>query len=193
MAVGLKINLSVLGNAFFLPLLLSPLIAVILAAITYTIFHIARINLGVGKEHCICIGEQEIVVPISNADNMLSLQNMMSIEPSLDTQENCYQRYTGCFFGVNCQKLLDAGHFLSAGVVCLARGLNDTPKIMAILLAANALEIQSGLLLVGCSIALGGLFNAKRVAETMSKKNYPFKSWTGFYCQPDHGNARGFC
>lgn len=180
MAVGLNINLSVLGNAFFLPLLVSPLIAVIMAALVYSLFRIVRISLGISKEHCICIGEQEIVVPIPNAGFTLSLHNMMSVEPSLDTQEKCYQRYSGRFFGINCQKLLDAGHYLSAGVVCFARGLNDTPKIIAILLAANALEIQAGLLLVGCSIALGGPLNARRVADTMSNKITHFNHGQGF-------------
>ena len=139
-----------------------------------------RIRLGIGKEHCFCVGEEETVVPIVQTDSAVSLQGIMNIEARLDTEENCIQRYTGRFLGVNCQKSLDAAHFMSAGVVCFARGLNDTPKIMAILLAAQALEVRSGLLVVGCAIALGGLLNAKRVAETMSSKITRLNHGQGF-------------
>jgi PiT family inorganic phosphate transporter len=72
--------------------------------------------------------------------------------------------------GFNGQKLLDAGHFLSAGAVSFARGLNDTPKIVALGLIAGALDLRISVLLVAGMMALGGLLSSAEVAQTVSKK-----------------------
>lgn len=66
--------------------------------------------------------------------------------------------------------LLDAAHFLSAGAVSFARDLNDTPKIATLLLAAGALDLRWSLAAVAGAMAMGGLLNARRVAETMSHR-----------------------
>lgn len=67
-------------------------------------------------------------------------------------------------------KPLDGLHFISSGAVSFARGLNDTPKIAALLLVASAVDIRWGLVLVGVAMAVGGLMKAHRVAMTMSRK-----------------------
>ena len=59
-------------------------------------------------------------------------------------------------------------HFASAGVLSFARGLNDTPKIVALMLMVQALDIRLGMLAV--ALAMGGLLNARSVAHTMSHK-----------------------
>jgi PiT family inorganic phosphate transporter len=65
---------------------------------------------------------------------------------------------------------MDAAHFLSAGIVSFARGLNDTPKIAAMLLVVRALDIRWGIVAMAVAIAIGGLLSAGRVAETMSHR-----------------------
>lgn len=77
-------------------------------------------------------------------------------------------------------RTLDALHFLSGGAVGFARGLNDTPKIAALLLVARALDICWGLVAVAVTMAIGGLLNARRVAETMSKKITGMNPGQGF-------------
>jgi inorganic phosphate transporter, PiT family len=67
-------------------------------------------------------------------------------------------------------KLLDAAHFASAGAASFARGLNDTPKMAALLLIEPQLETRYSVLLVGILIAIGGLVDAKKVSETLGKK-----------------------
>jgi PiT family inorganic phosphate transporter len=80
----------------------------------------------------------------------------------------CRERYAGRFLGIESQKVMDGLHFLSAGVVGFARGLNDTPKIGAMLLAIQALDIRLGMGALAIAMAIGGLLSAARVAETMS-------------------------
>lgn len=65
---------------------------------------------------------------------------------------------------------LDALHYLSAGAASFARGLNDTPKMVALLLVIGNFDIRWGFLIVAVMIALGGLFDADKVAETLGKK-----------------------
>lgn len=66
-------------------------------------------------------------------------------------------------------KLLDALHYLSGGAVGFARGVNATPKILALLLAGQTLDSGIGLVLVAAAMALGSL-SAWPVAETMSRR-----------------------
>ena len=63
-------------------------------------------------------------------DDTVSLKPSTLIEASIEHKPETYQ---GHIMGLNSQKILDTLHFLSAGVVSFARGLNDTPKIVGLL------------------------------------------------------------
>jgi len=75
---------------------------------------------------------------------------------------------------------LDVLHYLSSGAASFARGLNDTPKMAALLLAAPGLNLHWGFLAVAGLIALGGLLDADRVAETLGKKVTEMDPGQGF-------------
>jgi PiT family inorganic phosphate transporter len=75
---------------------------------------------------------------------------------------------------------MDTAHFVSAGIVSFARGLNDTPKMAALLLAVQMFDIRSGMILLALAIALGGVLGARRVAETMSHKITAMNHGQGF-------------
>jgi PiT family inorganic phosphate transporter len=78
--------------------------------------------------------------------------------------------YSGKMLGLSVQKALDILHFISAGAVSFARGLNDTPKIVALAVASGALGLGTNIALVAAAIALGGILSAKKVAHTMSQR-----------------------
>ncbi len=111
--VGKQINISMLGKTFFLPLILSPLMATLCSAILYFIFKKVR---------------------LANSATVNGL------------------------------------HIFSAATVCFSRGLNDTPKIVSLLLIANYFELPINFFIVGIAMATGGILNAKKVAETISHK-----------------------
>lgn len=75
---------------------------------------------------------------------------------------------------------LDTLHFLSAGAASFARGLNDTPKMAALLLVAPGVDIRWGFVAVAVAIALGGLLDSKPVAETLGKKVTGMNPGQGF-------------
>jgi inorganic phosphate transporter, PiT family len=180
-AVGSDINLAALGKGLVLPLLLSPVLAIVVAGILYIIFHALRVAIGTSKEWCICVGAEERVVAMPQPSSVFALPSVGStITLAIDEQESCRERYAGSFLGIGSQQILDAAHFLSAGTVSFARGLNDTPKIVALLLLWNALDIRWGFTAVALTMAIGGLLNARKVAETMSKKITAMNHGQGF-------------
>jgi inorganic phosphate transporter, PiT family len=170
-AVGSQVNIAALGKGFVLPLLLSPILAIAIAGILYIPLHALRVATGLSKEWCICVGSEERIIAVSQPSSVFALRGSTSIITlSVDEQENCRERYVGSFLGIGSQHIMDAAHFLSAGTVSFARGLNDTPKIVALLLLWKALDIRLGFVAVATAVAIGGLLNARRVAETMSRK-----------------------
>jgi PiT family inorganic phosphate transporter len=90
------------------------------------------------------------------------------------------EQYTGTFLGFRSQRVMDAAHFLSSGAVSFARGLNDTPKIAALLLTVAPVSIDLAMLWIALMIAAGGLLNAGKVAETMSVKITSMNHGQGF-------------
>jgi PiT family inorganic phosphate transporter len=138
-----------------------------------------RLRLGITKEWCVCIGAEEQIIAMPQPVSVLALQ---AVAPSVSTglQSQCAQRYVGHFRGIGAQQLMDAGHFLSAGIVGFARGLNDTPKIAALLLILPAFGARTSLIAIAVAIAIGGLLSAQRVAETMSHKITGMNHGQGF-------------
>ena len=77
-------------------------------------------------------------------------------------------------------RTLDTLHFLSGGAASFARGLNDTPKMAALLIVAKALDIRWGFAAVAVTMAVGGLLDARNVAETLGKKITDMNPGEGF-------------
>jgi len=76
--------------------------------------------------------------------------------------------------------LLDALHVLSAGAASFARGLNDTPKMVALMVAVPDMPLPWAFGLVSFAIAAGGLLDAEKVAETLGKKVTDMNPGQGF-------------
>jgi len=179
-AVRSQVNFAALGQSFFLPLLLSPLLAMLLGASVYTLFRRFRTRLGLTRAWCLCLGEPERVILALQPASMALLRGATGPEVILNREGNCAQRAHGRVLKINLQQVLDASHYLSAGLVSFARGLNDTSKIVALLVWIEALGIPWGMLAVALGMALGGLLNARKVAETMSQKITPLSHAQGF-------------
>ena len=112
-AAGNNVNMEKLGKTFFLPLVLSPAIAVAASMLLYFFTQKAKAN---------------------NSST------------------------------------LNMAHCTSAGMVSFARGLNDTPKLVALLLMCKYFSLSINFILLAIVMAIGGIINAKKVADTMSKK-----------------------
>jgi len=174
------VNFAALGKNFITPLLLSPVIAVLAGGALYGAFRALRLSLGVNKEMCVCVGEETVVLPVPRPAGAFAAETLPQVSVTVGEPQVCIQRYIGSFLGINAGRLVDAFHFLSAGAVSFARGLNDTPKIAALLLVASALDIRWGLVAVAVAMAVGGLLNARKVADTMSHRITDMNPGQGF-------------
>lgn len=180
-AVGTAFNFGKLGSTFLMPLIVSPLMAAIVSLLAYLLFRKLRVVMGINKETYISVNtEQNQVVRAASMDEFTTIESQPQKTININENRASVETYEGNFIGVNAQKLLDAAHYLSAGIVSFARGLNDTPKIVGLLIVINALDIKWGMIAVALAMAIGGLLNAKKVGQMMSKKITPMNSGQGF-------------
>ena len=177
MAIGADFNFAKLGKTFLIPLIVSPLMAAVLSFLMYIVFRYFRKKMGISKKSCLCISKTNTTPSLSHSDAAVATGT--TIEATI-CKNGCLDSYNGKLFGASAQKILDALHYLSAGVVSFARGLNDTPKIVGLLVIINAMDIKWGMIAVAITMAIGGLLNAKKVGITMSKKITPMNSGQGF-------------
>ncbi len=178
MAVGYQFNFEKLGNTFLMPLIVSPLMAAIISFVAFLIFRFFRKQLGVTKKtHLNIHKKQTPSVASLQMDGVINLKTKTTLEATIQNKTETYQ---GQVLGLSSQKVLDSLHYLSAGVVSFARGLNDTPKIVGLLLIINTIDIKWSMIIIAITMAAGGLINAKKVGVTMSKKITPMNSGQGF-------------
>ncbi len=185
-AVGTDLHVAVLGSKFLLPLIFSPLLAVTLSSLAYLFFRFWRRRLGVDEQWVLYVDHGRTLKP-APATTPVGESAFQALPPTAarparppGSSEEYVRHYSGRVLGIPVQTMLDRAHFLSAGLVSFARGLNDTPKIAALLLVAGGLNLQWGFAAVGVAMALGGLLNARRVAHTMSNRITTMNHGQGF-------------
>lgn len=88
--------------------------------------------------------------------------------------------YRGKLLGVEMQRVLDGLHFLSAGSVGFARGLNDTPKIVGVAMAAGTFNLQWLTTLAAVTMTIGGILQARKVGLTLSRDITSMNQGQGF-------------
>ena len=178
-AVGAGVNASQLGKTFFLPLLFSPLMAVVLSAVVYGLFHRWKKAAGISDESCACVG-QKMVPVATTAPRSQQFTAVPVIQSAINTNENCARQFGGRVLGISYPLLLNNLHYASAAIVSFARGLNDTPKLVSLLLITHLFNIPVYIFILAVAMAIGGLLNAKKVAATMSRKISTFHHGQGF-------------
>lgn len=166
-AVAATVHVEKLEHGFLIPLALSPLLATAITTALYPLVALLRQRTGVARQLCVCVGREWVPVALTPA-GVLAAAPRLTVTTS--TTERCRERYQGELLGVSVQGGLDLAHFASAGAVSFARGLNDTPKMVALLLASSAAGTAVGVPAIAAVIAVGGLLYARRVAETMSHR-----------------------
>ncbi|MBK7963243.1 MAG: anion permease [Bdellovibrionales bacterium] len=184
LASSAGVNVNKLFGSFFLPLLLSPFLAIALTLILYPLFSYLRKKMGISRKSCLCIGNEVISTApagiVDGSASQASLQMTSFPSISIGTQVTCEQRYVGQMGEINAKSFLDSLHFFSAGLVSFARGLNDTPKIAAILLVTSTLSPIVALSMVGVVMAVGGILMSRKVAQKMSLEITEMNDGQGF-------------
>lgn len=181
LASGAAIDSARLLFKFFVPLLVSPLLAIALAVVAYRLFHALRRRWGVEQETLVYVEREVVAVVDGNPGQEAVLREVvLPTVASGPVVPETSVRYRGHVLGISARKLLDVLHFVSSGLVSFARGLNDTPKIAALLVVGGGLSGHVSLLAVGLAIALGGWLSAQRVAQTMAHEVTEMNPGQGF-------------
>ena len=83
----------------------------------------------------------------------------------------CPRHDSSVGFQNSAAQVVDALHVVSAFALGFARGLNDTPKIFALLVAANWMGLPSRVSLAALALAMlcGGILHSRKLAQTLGK------------------------
>jgi PiT family inorganic phosphate transporter len=84
--------------------------------------------------------------------------------------EKCEQQGYKKVLSISKHGFITSLHCLSAGAVCFARALNDTPKIVALMFVVMPLSVTFPSVLVALGMAFGGLLHSRKLAETLGKR-----------------------
>jgi len=164
-----QVRFAALGTGVVLPLLFSPLVSLLGTLAVYPL-----VRKLPGSRDCICVDEPQVVAlaaaAAASSGAQVSLARAIAAPPMVRVAP-----VSECNTGNEAVRLsiTDSLHWLSGAAISFARGLNDTPKIAAVLLVAAASAVTLDYGMVALAIALGGALGAARVAQTMSKKITP--------------------
>ncbi|OGA95426.1 MAG: hypothetical protein A3E79_12220 [Burkholderiales bacterium RIFCSPHIGHO2_12_FULL_61_11] len=155
-----EVQFTQLGNSFLLPLLFSPVVAALLGLVAYRL-----LRLRPTAKDCACVlpPQAGLALPGGTLLSLATPQLLIADDATCDRLAQPRARFS-------IARVQDHLHILSAGLICFARAVNDTPKLAALLVAAHLLQAQLSIALIAVVMALGGLLFARRVAETMSRR-----------------------
>jgi PiT family inorganic phosphate transporter len=158
------------------PLLVSPFLA---AGLSYLVHATASRRLASAARLCVCGIErpvstsfQFVVDECATSERSRSaLTTVRAIRVPLiivDTEQACAEeeRASGL-------RLTDAAHWMASAALSFARGLNDTPKIVALgAFAAASAGINGAWLFGGCAVAMGAgsLLAGRKVTRTLAER-----------------------
>src|SRR5437867_6720729 len=154
-----------------LPLLLSPVLAL---AVSFLFHPMVRLVAERWEGACLCLmpASRALVTIDARGNTRTLIQASAFGQPVVAVPAQCDRAgLSGLTVG------LDSIHWLSSGLASLARGANDTPKIIAMLLLGSAvaswpsMTVQLGTLAaVALAMGLGSYIGGLRVTEVLAEK-----------------------
>lgn len=177
--VGIK--WSSLLSKIALPLLLSPILALGLTLVAIHAWRLVQRRF-LGNADCACatVELSPVLTGVAMDDSAAASVAMPSLGFRLSNTEECAaDRST--FLGINSGHL----HWLTSGATSFARGMNDAPKMVAIVLAAAMLHGRyqirpTAFVLVTVGMVAGSWLAGRRVTGVLAEKITPMDHWEGF-------------
>jgi inorganic phosphate transporter, PiT family len=159
------IRWALAAKSVALPLAFSPFASALIACGTHTI--VSR-RLAIASRYCICARERPLVIGDVVTDGVTAARGVMLPVVVVDRTQACAEGGT-LERGV---RLTDAAQWIASAALSFARGLNDTPKIVALAAVAGvSVGISAPALFVAGAIAMaaGGLVAGGRVTRTLAE------------------------
>lgn len=158
-----QVGFMVATKAMLLPLLVSPLLALLLALVLVPVVRRLRAR-PAQSDPCAC-AEIEMV-----ADGPVLAAGRTAITLSTRDAPACEPMPGRVIAALPVRLWLDRAHFGTAAAVSFARGLNDTPKIAALMVAGGSLGVGAASITAVTAMAAGGLLASRRVSNTLAHK-----------------------
>jgi inorganic phosphate transporter, PiT family len=162
---------AAVGRKAALPLAISPLVSLTLMTI---LFPVIRLTFRRFEGYCVCL-EHRPVALVTSTGTMAMAGSQLTVLAAPDCPPSVVSRV----------QVLDSLHWLTSGLTSFFRGLNDTPKILALGGAAMALGGVSadgggGYILVAAAMGAGSWLAGRRVTGTLAAKVTSMTPGEGF-------------
>jgi len=168
------VNWVAFGSKIILPLLLSPVLSL---ALTFAVLRLWKVFAPNSAADCLCLEvPQPTVAVLARGGSMVTGATAPMLEMTTCIAEK------SSLVGVS----LDHLHWLTSGATSFARGMNDAPKMVALVLGAAVLSGTTFNLPLAYFIAIttgmlaGSWIAGRRVTEVMSYKVTPMDHREGF-------------
>jgi PiT family inorganic phosphate transporter len=162
-----KILWPSLGYKIILPLMLSPFLALLFSASVYkTGFRLLKKL----SNYCLCFGPARISSCASAGGQPATAFYKTD---AMTVKAGGVDRCESEFDVPMVLHLNDIAHWLSSALISFARGMNDTPKIVAIIFTSAAFmdtDSRPFFFLVVVAMGLGGYLRGAKVTKTLSEK-----------------------
>ena len=171
-AAGLQgVKWTLVLSSVAVPLALSPILA---GGITYLAHTAARRRLSAAARYCVCVGERPAIprpdMPLPELSRGVAVASRAASLPLIlvDQAQACAQAE-----GLSGIRVTDAAHWMTSAALSFARGLNDTPKIVALaMVSAMGAGIGAAPLYVAGAAAMGAgsLIAGRLVTRTLAER-----------------------
>lgn len=174
-----NVQWSALTGKIALPLLMSPLVSLLFVLLFLRGGTKGSGHAGHAETNCMCA---ELTPAIGVGASSILSARAMEVSVTTGTMEQCEKQHPAALrLGV------DHLHWLTSGATSFARGLNDAPKIVALVLAAatirsadatNHAPLLFGLVALG--MVAGSIASGRRVTQVMAENLTPMDHQEGF-------------
>jgi inorganic phosphate transporter, PiT family len=176
------VNWGAVGNKIVLPLLASPFLALVLVVAILRAERLVANRFGKAPE-CLCVDIEPAALPVGltiEGSSLAISEVRTQVDIAVGSQEMCTADRHSAFRFTSTDL-----HWLTSGATSFARGLNDTPKIVALVLMTAALSAGTP---VGESFAFavltfamvaGSWMAGKKVTKVLAEKVTPMNHQEG--------------
>jgi inorganic phosphate transporter, PiT family len=177
------VSWAVVGTKIGLPLLLSPIVALVISALVLRSWKHFVVSVGDTAE-CLCTELEPRSAAIAVApDGILAplLANLPGVRLTIDSECACADERPRAF-----RITINDLHWLTSGTTSFARGMNDAPKMVAIVLAtaafsgSNAGFQTTAFLAVTLGMIAGSWIAGRRVTRVLAENITPMNHREGF-------------
>jgi PiT family inorganic phosphate transporter len=176
------VNWATAGTKIALPLLLSPVVSLIIAALLLRVWKYFAVPVGDSTE-CFCteVESGSMATAVTPDGTVAPLLSLPAVRLTIDSDRACaVERPTAFRITVN-----DL-HWLTSGATSFARGMNDAPKMVAIVLATAAFSASdtrfqtAAFVAVTLGMVAGSWIGGRRVTRVLAEGITPMNHREGF-------------